>query len=87
MTADHQSRPAPPEALKSEFDWISSDEVAHFFKYHEPWYFSSQFERLSGAPLADWDGAQSMSMTTGDLIKVSTDGEKYKIGPVYYTSG
>ncbi len=78
----------PPKVLKSEFDWISSDEVDHFFKYHGWWYHLSQFERLpSESPLAaDWDGFQSTSVSTGDLIKVSTDGEKYKIGSVYYTS-
>jgi hypothetical protein len=78
----------PAKVLKSEFDWISSDEVDHFFKYHGSWYHTSQFERISpGSELAaDWDGVHPTSASTGDLIKLSTDGERYKIGSVYYTS-
>lgn len=54
----------PEKVRRSEFDWLDDAESSdHFFKYHGTWHHLSQFERYS----------------TGILIKVSADGEQYKV--------
>jgi hypothetical protein len=78
----------PDKILRSEFDWIDPDETDHFLKYHDAWYHLSQFEVIpKGSTLArNWDGMMPSSASTADVIKVSPDHERYKIGSVWYTS-
>lgn len=80
----------PEKVRRSEFDWLDDAESSdHFFKYHGTWHHLSQFERTAGGgaagagsptfEAAGWQGVMSTSYSTGILIKVSADGEQYKV--------
>lgn len=74
-----------PEAIrKNEFDWLDDAEGSdHFFQHHGTWYHLSQFMRVeTGGDLAKagWEGYHSDSFSTGVVVKVSDDGDKYKVG-------
>ena len=81
----------PDRVRLNEFDWVEPDS-SHYIKYKNSWYHLSEFIRTagggaagSGSPSlveAGWDGIKNESYSSGVLIKVSSDGEKYKIG--YY---
>ena len=67
----------PKTVLRREFDWLDSEgSEDHFIRYQRGWMHLSQFERTNEP---DWDGVMPTSMTTAILIKVSRDGEQYKI--------
>ena len=67
----------PARVLKSEFDWLDEEDGSDGFIYYKgSWYHLSMFER--GGP-AGWDGHHGDSYFSGVLIKVSRDGEQYKI--------
>lgn len=72
----------PRRTLKKSFDWIDTENEEHdgFFKYKNQWYHLSEFEttRIPG-----WDGQHPFGFFSGLLIKVSSDGERYKIGYYY----
>lgn len=81
----------PKRVLQSEFDYLDDAEnETGFFKYKNTWYHTSQFIRTAGggaagggAPelqAAGWDGIASDSYSTGVVIKLSDDGEQYKVG-------
>lgn len=74
----------PQRVLKSDFDWVDDAEVSDgFFKHQGTWYHLSQFERVppgSGLKEAGWDGYHPNSFSTGVVVKVSSDGEQYKVG-------
>lgn len=79
----------PKRVLQREFDYLDdADSQDGFFKYQNTWHHTSQFMRVagggaagSGAPsLAGWDGYLNDSMSTGVVIKLSRDGEQYKVG-------
>jgi hypothetical protein len=78
----------PAKILKNEFDWLDDETYDGFFKHHGTWFHLSQFERIPpGADeLAGWDGYAGSSYSTGDLIKVSKDGEEYMVASYYVTS-
>ena len=53
-------------------------------KYKNEYMHLSDFERVPGSGLGrDWNGAQSDSYFSGTVIKVTDDGEEYKIGRYY----
>lgn len=79
----------PDRVMLVEFDWIKDPESDHFFKYHNTWYHLSEFIRTAGGgaagggsptfEAAGWQGIKNESYSTGVLIKVSSDGEQYKV--------
>ena len=76
----------PESVLASQFDYQDPEDVIDgFFEYRNTWYHVDQFMRLSaGSGMGDWDGAAGDSYFSGVLIKLSSDGEQYKVGT--YTS-
>lgn len=78
----------PEKVLKSEFDWLDEDEgVDGFFKFKGTWYHQSMFMRINhgdpNSPFKNWDGYHGDSAFSGVVIKLSDDGEKYKVGSYY----
>lgn len=68
----------PKKVLREQFDYLDEDDgFDGFIHYHSAWYHLSDFMRGGGEP--GWDGYVGESYTTGVLIKVSPDGEQYKI--------
>ena len=86
----------PKKILKSQFDYQNEEDSQDgFFKYRNTWYHLDMFESLhspwgppprSPSPLSkNWDGIHTDSAFSGVLIKVSKDGEQYKVGTVITT--
>ena len=68
----------PGHVLADQFDYQAEDVLDGFFKYRGTWYHVDQFMRL---PDDDpWDGASADSAFSGVVIKLSRDGEHYKVG-------
>jgi hypothetical protein len=73
----------PVKVLADYFDHLPEEEYGDgFIKYRKTWYHTSDFMRNSGATdlTKGWDGYHSDSYFSGVLIKLSDDGEEYKIG-------
>ncbi len=74
----------PEDVRKSQFDWLDDSENSDgFFKHHGTWYHLSQFMRVppeSELQMDGWDGYEADSFSTGTVVKVSRDGEQYKVG-------
>ena len=74
----------PAKVLKNQFDHLREDDVLDgFLKYRNHWYHTSDFMRLpdtGDATFKGWDGAAGDSYFSGVVIKLSSDGEQYKIG-------
>lgn len=73
----------PPEILASDFDW--TDETDGFLRYHGTWYHRSQFMRFGypgpfGQTVDGWHGYHADGFSSGVVIKVHDDGERYQIG-------
>ncbi|GMV19996.1 MAG: hypothetical protein AMXMBFR56_82200 [Polyangiaceae bacterium] len=86
----------PEKVRRSEFDWLEDAEGDdHFIKYKNSWYHLGEFIRTrgggaAGSPMPDlveagWDGIKNESYSSGVLIKVSPNGEQYKIGYYWVT--
>lgn len=72
----------PKRVLKRQFDWMDDPDDGTFLKYKNHWYSLSDFMRISaGAPpeLRKYDGSAADGFYSGVLIKISPDGEQYKI--------
>ena len=69
----------PKKILESEFDWATPEEdyFDGFIQYRGFWYHTSQF--LRNPPNDKWDGTCADSAFSGVAIKLSDDGESYKI--------
>jgi len=70
-----------------QFDHMGAEGVAEeyedgFFKYKGHWYHLSDFTNASAA-FEGWDGVAPDSFFSGILIKISKDGERYKVGTYY----
>jgi len=69
----------PADVLEDDFDYLDEDEgYDGFFKYKDTWYHLSDFTYITS--FDDWDGVYSGTAFSGTLIKVSDDGEEYKVG-------
>lgn len=73
----------PAEVLADQFAYLDEDVTDGFFNYHNTWYHTSQFMRIPTGDgplyLAGWEGAHGDSFFSGVLIKLSDDGETYRI--------
>ena len=71
----------PKKILDTQFDWTKEDEdVDGFFHYKGTWYHLSLFMRH--AP-EGWDGIHHDSFFSGVLIKLSADGERFKVATYF----
>jgi hypothetical protein len=72
----------PAEILAGQFDWTIKANEEHddysdgFLEYRGTWYHLGDF--MVGAP-DPWQGAHGDSFFSGVFIRVSDDGEQYKI--------
>ena len=91
VKTDNKFRPfkyreeVPLRVLQREFDYLDEEDVSDgFFKHRGVWYHLSMFETTRGMKdLAAWDGYHGDSYFSGTLIKLSRDGESYKIGTYF----
>jgi hypothetical protein len=86
-----------PKKQRKQFDYIKSDEefeTRNFAKYRGNYYDVGEFQLLptigdsSGKHVVypvfrGWDGYMSDTYFSGVVIKLSSDGEQYKIGRFY----
>lgn len=78
-----------PEKVKPDFDWIDKEvfECSRFLKYRGWYYTLEDFMSIHNKIhypnppvwMKRWDGYNSDSFFSGVLIKISDDGEQYKI--------
>ena len=65
---------------RPELEDMTGDYWTGFFNHHGYWYHTADFMRMSEqSPLGQWDGASHDSMSTGVLIKLDKDGERYQV--------
>lgn len=88
IKTDHKWKPlryrteVPPRILSSEFDWLSEEDGFNgFILYRGAWYHVSEFCTNAGFP--EWDGFKADSYFSGVAIKLSKDGEQYKIATCF----
>ncbi len=76
----------PANVLADQFDHLD-DAVNQdgFLKYKNCWYHVSDFLRMTSNPV--FDGYVGHSYYHSTLIKISGDGEKYKIGSYFIQCG
>lgn len=73
----------PKKVLADQFDWTNDayekdgDYSDGFIQYRGHWYHLADFMTT---PLDGWDGIATDSFFSGVVIKLSSDGEQYKIG-------
>ena len=71
----------PDKVLYRDFDFIRHPETYdQFIKYRGRYYYIEQF---TCTDIEGWDGVCADSYFSGILIKISKDGESYKIGTYY----
>ena len=70
----------PDSIFKDQFSHLSNDDIDGFFKYRNYWYHLSDFIVTT---IKGWDGVVSDSFFSGVLIKISNDGERYKVGTYF----
>jgi hypothetical protein len=77
----------PAKVLK-DFEWTNEED--HFDGWghrKDDWFHRSEFTRTEGLlKQAGWDGYESQSYSSGLLLKLSEDGERYKIAYFYTVS-
>lgn len=88
IITDHKWKPFKygnevPKHVRNDFDWVD-EEVNYddFLFYRGRWYHTSEFMRVnpnSAFALLGYDGYLGDSYFSGVLIKLSDDGEAYKI--------
>ena len=69
---------------RAEFDWIDPEEFdCHSFFRYRGWVYSlSEFMPAGFLQDATWDGYKGDSFFSGVAIKLSDDGEQYKVALV-----
>ena len=77
-----------PKKWRKEFDYLKNDQYADVrFAYYNKYYYDvKEFMRLEGtAPkeFRGWHGYANDTYFSGTVIKLSSDGERYKIGRYY----
>ena len=77
-----------PKKVLSDYDWLPEDEKEHgWVKYKNEYMHLSDFIRLSGSGVGrDWNGYHADSFFSGTVIKMTNDGEEYKIGRYHQIS-
>tara|TARA_R100000656_G_scaffold104176_4_gene76408 strand:- start:5062 stop:5364 length:303 start_codon:yes stop_codon:yes gene_type:complete len=89
ITTNHQWRDfvyhydVPAEVLADQFDYHDPEEVHDgYFCYRGHWYHLDQFTRIpKGSDMLDkWDGAHADGFFCGVVVKLSDDGEQFKVG-------
>lgn len=81
-----------PEGVLNNYrlEWVEEDDG--FFKYKNDWFHLSEFSQFSfqeeyfGGRKTKWNGKKDFSYSNGLLIKISDDGEQYKIAYFYVVS-
>lgn len=78
----------PPAILADQFSHLEEDDALdNFFCYRGWWYHVSDFMRCAddsiSSDLAGWDGYASDSVFSGVVLKISRDGERYKVGTCF----
>ena len=70
------------EVPKKVLDWLDkSDKTDGWVQYKGQYMHLSDFQRLSGPGMGrDWTGAQADGFSSGTVVKITDDGEDYKIG-------
>ena len=82
-----------PKKWRKEFDWLKGEAFTDGnFAYYRKWYYAlDEFLRIepSGQTIGfrGWDGYISDTYGSGTVIKISSDGNRYKIGHYYVTEG
>jgi hypothetical protein len=66
----------PKRVLNDQFDYLDDAVDDGFFKYKNTWYHVSQF---MGGGVPGWDGAAADGFFSGVVVKLSGDGEEYKV--------
>lgn len=69
----------PPSVLANEFDYLDENETDGFFWYRNCWYHLSMFMRIVHDDAKQWDAYHSDSAFSGVMIKLSRDGEQFKV--------
>lgn len=75
----------PAKVLEDQFSHLSEDDAPDgFFCYRDYWYHTSDFMRIYGAAdLAGWDGYAGDFYFSGVVVKLASDGKRYKIGTYF----
>jgi hypothetical protein len=69
-----------PKKCRKEFDWMSDEEYStHSFAYYRKRYYALG-EFMVFTEKNAWDGYIADSYFSGIVIKLSKDGDRYKIG-------
>lgn len=76
-----------PKKQRKEFNYLNDEEfeTRNFAKYRGNYYDIGEFTTTSNMSMFKgiWDGYMSDSYFSGVLIKLSSDGERYKVGMFY----
>lgn len=81
-----------PKKWRKSKDWLKGEEFDNAnFAYYRKWYFAlDEFMRIEPSAATrgfrGWDGYLNETYDSGVIIKVSSNGDRYKIGRFYYTS-
>lgn len=80
----------PDSVLQNQFDWLDEDNIDCFILYRGIWYHLSEFTGLSPDSIErgsrGWECVCGDSYFSGVLVRVSDDGETYRIGTYYQVS-
>ena len=95
IKTNHHWRPfayrneVPAKVLADQFDWTNEDDhYDGFFQYRGCWYHLSEFPSFTSfaggnEPFKDWHGYHPDSAFSGILIRVSRDGERFRVGTYF----
>ncbi len=75
----------PAKVLASQFDYHDDDISDGYFKFKNTWYHTDQFMRIehgADSELQKWDGYARDSYFSGVLLKLSKDGDQYKVATI-----
>ena len=78
----------PQDILERWFDYQDPEEtIDGFFEYRGHWYHVDQFMRLRhpSPEMGEWDGYAADGFASGVVIKISDDGETFKVGTYFST--
>lgn len=74
----------PAKILADQFDHLSEDDsLDGFFCYRGHWYHTSDFMHVDAKTFPGWDGYHGDSYFSGVLIKIDSDGERYRVGTYF----